>query len=41
IQRLREVKIERMQRIQNVAFSLLELWNLMDTPAEEQQMFQS
>ncbi|PWA91055.1 microtubule associated protein (MAP65/ASE1) family protein [Artemisia annua] len=41
IQRLREVKIERMQRIQNLAFSLLELWNLMDTPAEEQQMFQS
>ncbi|GJW63107.1 65-kDa microtubule-associated protein 3-like protein [Tanacetum coccineum] len=41
IQRLREVKIERMQRIQKLAFCLLELWNLMDTPAEEQQMFQS
>ncbi|XP_023755578.1 65-kDa microtubule-associated protein 3 [Lactuca sativa] len=41
IERLHEVKIERMQRIQNLASSLLELWNLMDTPVEEQQVFQS
>ncbi|KAL4574866.1 hypothetical protein LXL04_021706 [Taraxacum kok-saghyz] len=41
IERLREVKIERMQKIQNLASSLLELWNLMDTPIEEQHMFQS
>ncbi|XP_071732195.1 65-kDa microtubule-associated protein 3-like [Rutidosis leptorrhynchoides] len=41
IQRLREVKIQRMQRIQDLATSLIELWNLMDTPVEEQQMFQS
>ncbi|KAI3517599.1 hypothetical protein L1887_16814 [Cichorium endivia] len=41
IERLREVKIERMQKIQNLARSLLELWNLMDTPLEEQQVFQS
>ncbi|PWA85074.1 microtubule-associated protein, MAP65/Ase1/PRC1 [Artemisia annua] len=41
IQRLREVKLQRMQRIQDLATSLIELWNLMDTPIEEQQMFQS
>ncbi|KAI3757529.1 hypothetical protein L6452_05069 [Arctium lappa] len=41
IQRLREVKIQRMQRIQDLATSLIELWDLMDTPVEEQQMFQS
>nr|GFB29777.1 hypothetical protein [Tanacetum cinerariifolium] len=33
--------IQRLREIQNLAFSLLELWNLMVTPAEEQQMFQS
>nr|XP_027110444.1 65-kDa microtubule-associated protein 3-like [Coffea arabica]XP_027110445.1 65-kDa microtubule-associated protein 3-like [Coffea arabica] len=41
IQRLREIKIQRMQRLQDLATSLLELWNLMDTPLEEQQIFQS
>lgn len=41
IQRLREVKIERMQRLQDLATTMLELWNLMDTPIEEQQMFQN
>nr|XP_043639406.1 65-kDa microtubule-associated protein 3 [Erigeron canadensis] len=41
IERLREVKIERMKIIQNLATSLLELWNLMDTPVEEQQIFQN
>ncbi|KAI3817929.1 hypothetical protein L1987_11729 [Smallanthus sonchifolius] len=41
IERLHDVKIERMQRLQNLARSLLELWNLMDTPVEEQQIFQS
>ncbi|KAK9063242.1 hypothetical protein SSX86_017112 [Deinandra increscens subsp. villosa] len=41
IERLHEVKIERMQRLQNLASSLLELWDLMDTPVEEQQIFQS
>ncbi|KAI3815854.1 hypothetical protein L1987_15537 [Smallanthus sonchifolius] len=41
IERLREVKIERVQRIKKLATSLLELWNLMDTPVEEQQVFQS
>lgn len=38
---LREVKIQRMQRLQDLATTLLELWNLMDTPIEEQQMFQN
>ncbi|KAM7504663.1 hypothetical protein LguiB_003567 [Lonicera macranthoides] len=41
IQRLREVKIQRMQQLQDLATSMLELWNLMDTPIEEQQMFQN
>ncbi|GFP88303.1 65-kda microtubule-associated protein 3 [Phtheirospermum japonicum] len=40
IQKLREVKIQRMQQLQDLASSLLELWNLMDTPIEEQQTFQ-
>ncbi|EXC20900.1 hypothetical protein L484_012976 [Morus notabilis] len=41
IQRLRGVKIKRMQMLQDLATSMLELWNLMDTPIEEQQMFQN
>ncbi|XP_059629457.1 65-kDa microtubule-associated protein 3-like [Cornus florida] len=41
IQRLRDVKVQRMQRLQDLATSMLELWNLMDTPVEEQQMFQN
>ncbi|KAK2971749.1 hypothetical protein RJ640_022888, partial [Escallonia rubra] len=41
IQSLREVKVQRMQRLQDLATSMLELWNLMDTPIEEQQMFQN
>ncbi|XP_058104137.1 65-kDa microtubule-associated protein 3-like [Magnolia sinica] len=41
IQRLREIKIQRMQKLQDLATSMLELWNLMDTPVEEQQMFHS
>ncbi|XWS50660.1 hypothetical protein CRYUN_Cryun12cG0105300 [Craigia yunnanensis] len=41
IKKLREVKIQRMQRLQDLATTMLELWNLMDTPIEEQQMFQN
>ncbi|OVA07703.1 Microtubule-associated protein [Macleaya cordata] len=41
IERLREVKRQRMQRLQDLATTMLELWNLMDTPVEEQQMFQN
>ncbi|KAK6920256.1 hypothetical protein RJ641_016160 [Dillenia turbinata] len=40
IQSLREIKIERMQKLQDLGTSMLELWTLMDTPMEEQQMFQ-
>ncbi|XP_023911377.1 65-kDa microtubule-associated protein 3 isoform X2 [Quercus suber] len=39
IQSLREIKIQRMQRLQDLASALLEMWNLMDTPMEEQQLF--
>ncbi|XP_030928375.1 65-kDa microtubule-associated protein 3 [Quercus lobata] len=39
IQSLREIKIQRMQRLRNLASALLEMWNLMDTPMEEQQLF--
>ncbi|CAL4974688.1 unnamed protein product [Urochloa decumbens] len=38
---LREMKVQRMQKLQDLASSMLELWNLMDTPLEEQQMFQN
>ncbi|KAL5796347.1 hypothetical protein ACOSQ2_001167 [Xanthoceras sorbifolium] len=41
IRGLQEVKMERMQKLQYLATSLLELWNLMDTPIEEQWMFQN
>ncbi|KAG8086356.1 hypothetical protein GUJ93_ZPchr0010g8085 [Zizania palustris] len=41
IQRLRETKMQRMQKIQDLASSMLELWNLMDTPIQEQQAFQN
>ncbi|KAL1550801.1 65-kDa microtubule-associated protein 3-like isoform X4 [Salvia divinorum] len=40
IQQLRELKLQRMQQLQDLTASLLELWNLMDTPIEEQQVFQ-
>ncbi|KAK4849053.1 hypothetical protein QYF36_020281 [Acer negundo] len=41
IRGLQEVKMQRMQKLQYLASSLLELWDLMDTPIEEQQMFQN
>ncbi|KAK7268955.1 hypothetical protein RIF29_21666 [Crotalaria pallida] len=41
IRQLREVKLQRMQKLQDLASTMLELWNLMDTPIEEQQMFQN
>ncbi|KAK8599960.1 hypothetical protein V6N12_049826 [Hibiscus sabdariffa] len=41
VNRLREVKIQRMERLQDLATTMLELWNLMDTPIEEQQKFQN
>lgn len=30
-----------MWQLQDLATTMLELWNLMDTPIEEQQMFQN
>ncbi|XP_050205167.1 65-kDa microtubule-associated protein 3 [Mercurialis annua] len=39
--KLREVKIQRMQKLQDLATTMLELWHLMDTPIEEQQVFQN
>ncbi|XP_057446426.1 65-kDa microtubule-associated protein 3-like isoform X2 [Lotus japonicus] len=41
IQELREVKLQRMQKLQDLATTMLELWNLMDTPIEDQQRFQN
>ncbi|XP_042480216.1 65-kDa microtubule-associated protein 3-like [Macadamia integrifolia] len=41
IQTLRKIKRERMQKLQDLATTMLELWNLMDTPIEEQKMFQN
>ncbi|PKU70020.1 65-kDa microtubule-associated protein 3 [Dendrobium catenatum] len=40
-QRLREVKLQRMRMLQDLATAMLELWYLMDTPTEEQQQFQN
>ncbi|GAB2271558.1 hypothetical protein Dimus_006391 [Dionaea muscipula] len=41
IQSLKEVKIQRLQKLQDLASTMVELWNLMDTPSEEQQNFQN
>ncbi|KAF7153693.1 hypothetical protein RHSIM_Rhsim01G0147600 [Rhododendron simsii] len=41
IQRLREVKIQRLQKLQDLATTMVELWSLMDTPVEEQLVFQN
>ncbi|XP_047264499.1 65-kDa microtubule-associated protein 9-like [Capsicum annuum] len=39
IKRLEELKKQRLLRLQDIATTLIELWNLMDTPADEQQKF--
>ncbi|KAI3449137.1 hypothetical protein Pfo_005802 [Paulownia fortunei] len=41
IYRLKDVKLQRMQRLQDLAMTMVELWNLMDTPVEEQHIFQN
>ncbi|XP_031479318.1 65-kDa microtubule-associated protein 3 [Nymphaea colorata] len=41
VDKLREIKKQRMQKLQDLATTMLELWNLMDTPVDEQQMFQN
>ncbi|CAN6236990.1 unnamed protein product [Urochloa humidicola] len=40
IERMGEIKRSRMEKLQDLVASMLELWNLMDTPAEEQRRFQ-
>ncbi|KAL4283223.1 hypothetical protein GQ457_16G024830 [Hibiscus cannabinus] len=40
VNKLREAKIQRRERLQDLVTTMLELWNLMDTPIEEQQKFQ-
>ncbi|KAG6552232.1 hypothetical protein Mapa_006081 [Marchantia paleacea] len=37
---LQDEKKQRIQKLQDLGTTMLELWNLMDTPAEEQQLFQ-
>lgn len=39
IHRLEELKKQRLLRLQDLVTTLIELWNLMDTPLEEQQKF--
>ncbi|CAJ1814490.1 unnamed protein product [Sphenostylis stenocarpa] len=39
IESLREIKVQRMQKLRSLAVALLEMWDLMDTPLEEQQKF--
>ncbi|KAG7538881.1 hypothetical protein ISN44_As13g025930 [Arabidopsis suecica] len=39
IKQWHEIKIQRMQELQDLVTTMLEFWNLMDTPAEEQQKF--
>ncbi|GJR70221.1 65-kDa microtubule-associated protein 3-like protein [Tanacetum coccineum] len=41
VSRLNEVKIQRLRRVQDLATIMVELWNLMDIPNEEQQPFQN
>ncbi|XP_006851756.2 65-kDa microtubule-associated protein 9 isoform X2 [Amborella trichopoda] len=38
--RLQKVKRQRMKKLQDYATTMLQLWNLLDTPIEEQQPFQ-
>ncbi|KAL6602985.1 hypothetical protein ACP70R_043346 [Stipagrostis hirtigluma subsp. patula] len=37
---LQEEKVQRLAKIQNIASQLSALWNLMDAPVEERQLFQ-
>ncbi|KAK1380575.1 hypothetical protein POM88_027319 [Heracleum sosnowskyi] len=39
LQALQKEKSDRLKQLQDLATSMLELWNLMDTPIEEQHMF--
>eukprot|EP01018_Ginkgo_biloba_P006073 Gb_25382 [translate_table: standard] len=39
VQSLKEEKQHRLQKLQELGTTLIELWNLMDTPMEEQKLF--
>ncbi|KAK9749290.1 hypothetical protein RND81_02G115400 [Saponaria officinalis] len=39
VQSLREIKTHRLRKLQDLGSTMLELWNLMDTPSDEQRMF--
>ncbi|XP_074279949.1 65-kDa microtubule-associated protein 3-like [Silene latifolia] len=39
VHNLKEIKINRLRKLQDLASTMLELWNLMDTPPDEQRMF--
>ncbi|GAA0138355.1 non-motor microtubule binding protein [Lithospermum erythrorhizon] len=41
IKELKEEKIQRLKKLQDLGTTMVELWTLMDTPAEEQQIFQN
>ncbi|KAL3536942.1 hypothetical protein ACH5RR_000308 [Cinchona calisaya] len=41
IRKLKDLKIQRVQKLQDLAATMVELWCLMDTPVEEQQRFQN
>ncbi|XP_027107814.2 65-kDa microtubule-associated protein 3-like [Coffea arabica] len=41
IRRLKDLKIQRVQKLQDLAATMVELWCLMDTPVEEHQRFQN
>ncbi|XP_052211040.1 65-kDa microtubule-associated protein 3-like [Diospyros lotus] len=41
IQRLHAVKKQRLQQLQDLATTMVELWSLMDTPINEQHVFQN
>ncbi|GAB2235196.1 hypothetical protein Droror1_Dr00027690 [Drosera rotundifolia] len=41
IESLKEVKIQRLEKLQDLASTMVELWNLMNTPSEEKLMFQN
>ncbi|CAI9103769.1 OLC1v1002317C1 [Oldenlandia corymbosa var. corymbosa] len=41
IQKLNDFKLQRLEKLQNLAATMVELWCLMDTPVEEQLRFQN
>ncbi|KAL8091866.1 65-kDa microtubule-associated protein 3-like isoform X1 [Apium graveolens] len=41
VSNFKEVKIQRLQKLQDLAATMVDLWSLMDTPFEEQERFHS